>query len=1026
MSGSQRGFNFGRPASVLPGSQRGFTFGGAAAQEVLPEGFDAALWGDASLIADTTLVVSGVSLGDISDFGVAFLARTIQTTGWLSQGFGPAEVKNQRRFVQPAGFDALRWGSYAGTIVWNFNKELRPVGLNAFAGFGAHWVSLGTRRIYPAMGVQTQWGTAALAGGVRWLDLAGRGIAPGPFGSATVWFRERQLFPQGNVATLYGLPRVDHDHPVDPVGWDSLTVGEHEVHTPRITLDVPGIPPGAFGETLVQNWIQEARPVGWMDGGAEEQMRFGRPEAYNLTQYLFQIDAPDPNDGGVFGTFTYVDNRNKVPRPGGWVSSRLGTPEVRNNARIVTTQPNVEFTLWGNTLVADANRELRPAGWDSFTLGHWLTVHNDARVLGPAGWDSLVFGAHGPVWSNQQTTKPAHWDSQAFGAPMVAFSVRTVAPFSLPPPPPFGAATVQHLQRYVVPAGFDAWRHGLANVREHFTIIAPNSILPGNRFGGDTRVRNVTPELHTFGAVHTEWGTAQVYNQFERYEFQGFSATLWGKPIVRDRRFWVTPNGIAPLPISTLHQVRNVIPDPPAPQPIGGIGWDSQRFGTKQDDGGLIVGGKVIYPTGSQFVEWGVPTLTLYGLAPVGITPPYDPAGSQFGRPSLNATQWVQPLGVVPPPIPETHSFGPHYIWAPKGYPYGAEKVPAHTIDYFVHGQTDVRPSFGPIRVEHRNRTVAPSGFLATRTLDFGEPRVSLRWQFVRPEGLRSQRFGFPKVGEPKLAPAGFDMALYGTATVVEVDTGPKTARPSGIAPGGFGTHRVEFLHREVAPQGWVEFRISNPTPPAWPRTSHWVANAYPPFEFSGDAHTLWGDAWVSHSPRTVEPVGTVMTLMDGYTLGEFALRMRVWKRDYVRDVTLGGGEEFGTAWVEQGQRPVAVRGIAPGGVARPQVIGQATIEPDGFDACVFGDVQQWEAGKIKPHGDDLAAWGRAILSRAMHAQGFEGEFGMPSIGRLVVPAGWEAGGIGDPVAVAGWCGNKAVAVQGSDMAQFGEATVTT
>lgn len=963
-------------------------------------------------------------------FGTAALHKSFEVvapSGIAPGGFGVPSVWLFHQKIAPPGFDALRWGSYAGTIVWNFNKELRPTGFNAFAGFGAHWVSLHTRRIYASLGEQTLWGTAALAGGVRWLDLAGRGIASGPFGGTRVWFSERQLFPQGGVATLYGNTRVDHDHPVDPVGWESLVFGEHEVHTPRITLDVPGIAPGGFGETLVQNWIQEVHPVGWMDGGAEEWQRFGRPEAYNLTQYVAQLDEPGPSDGGVFGTFTYVENRNKVPRPEGWASARFGTPEIYNNARIVTTPPHVEFTLWGNALVADANRELRPQGWDSFVLGHWMTVHNDGRVLGPSGWDSQRFGNHGPVWSNQQTTRPSHWDSQAFGTSMVAFAVRTVAPFSLPPPPPFGAATVQHLQRFVQPQGFDAWRHGLANVREHFTIIAPNSILSSTKWGGETRVRNLTPELHTFGTVATEWGTAQVYNQFERYDIQGFSATLWGKPIVRDRRFWVSPNGIAPLPISMLHRVQNVIPDPPAPQPVGAVGWMSSRFGTKEDDGGLIVGGKVIWSIGSEFTEWGEPALTLYGIAPVGITPPFDSVGTQFGTPSLNATQWIRPGGINPPPASVGHRLGPHYIWAPKGYPYEVGKNPwEHTIDYYVHGESDVRPSFGPIRVEHRNRIVAPNGFLATRMQDFGEPRVSLRWQFVRPDGLLSQRLGFPKVGEPKLAPAGFDMALYGTATVVEVDTGPKTAQPSGIAPGGFGGHRVEFFHREVAPQGWMEFRVSNPTPPAWPRTSHWISHEYPPFEFSGDVHTLWGDAWVSHHTRTVEPVGTVMTLMDGYTLGEFALRMRVWKRGYVRDVTLGGGEEFGTAWVEQGQRSIAVRGIAPGGVARPQVIGRATVEPDGFDACVFGDVQRWEAGKIKPHGDDLAEWGRAIISRALHAQGFEGEFGTPSIARPVAPVGWNAGGVGDPTTVAGWCGNRAIAVEGSDMAQFGEATVTT
>lgn len=70
---------------------------------------------------------------------------------------------------------------------------------------------------------------------------------------------------------------------------------------------------------------------------------------------------------------------------------------------------------------------------------------------------------------------------------------------------------------------------------------------------------------------------------------------------------------------------------------------------------------------------------------------------------------------------------------------------------------------------------------------------------------------------------------------------------------------------------------------------------------------------------------------------------------------------------------------------------------------------------------------GHAVLMRALHAQGFAGAFGQPSVGRSVVPEGIAAGGIGDPTAIAGWCGNRAVAVlDGMATEMFGTATVET
>lgn len=947
-------------------------------------------------------------------------------------GFGAVSIRLGHQLVSPAGWVQTQWGSYAGTTVVNFNKEVRPSGFNAFRGFGTHWVSLGTRRIYPGLGVQTRWGNPTMAGGVRWLDLAGRGIAGSAYGRPIIWFHTRELFPSWFVATRYGAPLVDFNHDVEPTGIPPGGFGVAEVHRPRSLVDLwnQGIAGPLWGDHRVDNYTRYIAPQGFITAPTEHE-RFGWPEVWLWRRYIQQLFEVTPSDGGVFGNFNYVENRDRYPRPEGIRPGPFGTGEVRNNARVIRTPANQEHTLWGANMVSHSERFLLPLGevqtqWGS-PLG-WI-VHNAARVLAPAGWVSSTVGRPERVWGNRQWLGHVGGaDTSSAGTPMVAFRIRTVQQFAGPDLLRIGAARVQHWERYVAPPGVDAFRAGVPTLEEHFTVIAPRSILPPtNQVGDSSRVWNLTPELYAFGATMTEWGGTRVFNQWRAFDFQGFDSQVFGRHVVKDRRQTVTPPGVMVLTIPLTHQVRNVEPDPPAPQTIAPAGMVPGTSPGWAWMGSPIVTANRIVPAGGIHTLWGNPRVVSMGILAQGIPPPYSTTtGSQFGTPSLPAAQYVTPAGILSLRTGEPHMW-PHYIWAPQGYPYttGRDNEKGHIMDFNVHGWNHPeRPVFGSATVTNKDRAIFPSGRAMLAMPDGA--RVSLNPQYIRAEGTRFTRYGFPIInGGGEVAASGFDMALYGSPVVVEIDTRPKEAKPSGFMALGWGVHRVEHFHRTLHPSGWVSFAISAPRPPAWPRTSHWVSNAYPPFQFTGSDTSLFGTAWVSNWVRELAPAGFDAHRI-GYEPGYFAQRMKVWKRDYVRDVTLGDGEVFGTAWVEQGERSIAVRAISPGGVPRPQVIGRATVAPDGFDACVFGDVQRWEAGKVKPYGDDLAEWGRTIISRALRAQGFDGEFGVPSVARPIAAEGWIAGGVGEPTTVARWCGNKAMAVEGNDMAQFGEAAVTT
>src|SRR5690606_32243306 len=198
--------------------------------------------------------------------------------------------------------------------------------------------------------------------------------------------------------------------------------------------------------------------------------------------------------------------------------------------------------------------------------------------------------------------------------------------------------------------------------------------------------------------------------------------------------------------------------------------------------------------------------------------------------------------------------------WAPRGYPYtsGDETDRGHIMDFGIHGwDHPERPVFGIAAVTHRNRAVYPDAIMASAYGDDG--RVSTNPQYVRPDGTRHQRFGFPVVNGGGIVDCnGFDMARIGEHVVMRGPyLGPQTIAPGGIK-GAFGEEtRVEHLHRAVAPEGFIALQISDPHPPVWPFASTWVSHEYPPFEMPGFDALAFGTAWVSHYIRYVEPVGT-------------------------------------------------------------------------------------------------------------------------------------------------------------------------
>jgi len=952
---------------------------------------------------------------DSSAFGTAALSRTVIPAGTFVQAFGQASVYNLRQVVFPAGFAA---GTVFGTTyIGNFIQRLRNVGA----------LDAGT------------FGTALFAAGIRYIDEAGRGPLTASYGTARVEFLVRQIYPNWFVAGGVGSPAVDRHHQVFPGGWDSSAFGQSEVHVPRQYVDLAGlaIPAPGFGTPRVSNWVQHAAPAGFLPAPTLPE-QFGTGYVYNLKQIVYQLHEVTPDDEGVFGDPIYMTvlNRNRqiITHGADWApQTRFGIANAFNNAVPITTPPFQDMSLVGDTLVAYRIRTVTTEGTDTSQWGSPLNniVYNAARVLAPPSIASGSLGTPGRVWSNLQTVKPAQFNSALLADPMVAFRIRTIAAYSLPDPPPFGDAHAQLWVRYLQPSGIATGGRGVPFVEQHFNMVNAWGIRPPTNQFGDAFVWNRTPEVAVYGYSMTEWGDADFFNKLNYYAFQGFGGDTFGhEAVVSYRTKVIAPSSRTQTTISTLLEVRNVLSDPPATRTLGIISFAASVMGQP------AVRTNVLYEQGADSARYGTPKVVSNGILPISITPPIGGNGTQFGTPTLPTAQYLQPLWPPAPPQ-EVAQFGtpvmwPHYIWAPAGYPYpgnSANDVRNQIMDSGTFGGDPARPVFGNLVISQKNRTIYPKWavFDDREVAQFGGARASTNPQYVRQTGMRFQKFGFPELnGGGSTAAVGFDASAIGLLIVSRPPyTGPQTVGPIGFS-GTFGAAFISNWIRNLTPLGFVAFRTSTPNGGPTDDVQNqwtWVSLEYDPFQMIGFDSSAFGMTWVSFRVRSISTIGADTSIVADYMPGSFAGRMRVSKSTYVAPTGIVP-PGYGQAWLSQGTRLVRPYANPVGRPGQPQMSNINVVAASGWDSETLGDVQRWEAGKIKAYGDDLANLGRAIINRALHAQGFDGEFGQPSVSHSFATEGFDTAGYGVPTAIARWCGNKAMAVQDFDASVFGTAEV--
>lgn len=129
------------------------------------------------------------------------------------------------------------------------------------------------------------------------------------------------------------------------------------------------------------------------------------------------------------------------------------------------------------------------------------------------------------------------------------------------------------------------------------------------------------------------------------------------------------------------------------------------------------------------------------------------------------------------------------------------------------------------------------------------------------------------------------------------------------------------------------------------------------------DVQTLWGNNLIEFLNRPVYPVGWVSCTLEDGNFDNFKFPMKVIRvNPPVRVPAVQSGAVFGTCTVSQFVRTVYSRSVDGYNSGNHSVKASSTIGAQGWESLLIGDIDRWEAGKIKTHGDDMSTVGTPRL----------------------------------------------------------------
>lgn len=917
-----------------------------------------------------------------SAFGTVSIvgATSLFPQSWASSAIGSATVFNYHQFVAVSGIAA---GSVGTATVFNYHQFVvvggiappsQQVSTDAAAFDPTQFVTLTSGIAAPAFPTTP---THYVADYYQYIDLNGFGFTthavPAPF----VDFRVRTIVPPFIYGTFFGDLTIDRLD-VRPPGFDASSYG-----TPAVELGTRFLTQhsstyfGSIGVPHIELYKRYLKP------NPINSLEFGTTVVYNLDQYVVAGPYETNSPPGWWGT-PWFYNRNRTLVPNNWTSSRFGRPVETyvENAADPIYPPGLDATLWGaGTFIAHRIRTIPVDGIDSFVSRPWHVVYNAARVVAPSGWTSSTVGRPSDVRNLNRTV--AQWsvgDTSLFGTAFIAPAVRTLTQFNSYP----------HLTGYF----------GTPAVRYAFSYVSPPSIVPTDEFGvprpdglfGPTVVwgpfrrtirpnSSIGPEAFGLLSIVNRNRTVRAQPVWERDEFgaftsienfvryiapTGFSSHTVSTLTIRDRTQRLYPGPPTTPTFPTTHQIRNLLPDPPSLQYLFVAEWSHSNL---NKFGAASLRFPTIFPDGWESSSFGTAFVRSSTLAvEIGISN-LDQLGVPWVRgPQYRDIQSIEPTSDEVFPKPR---LSPYTIYAPSSDQATAQAranhPPASPIPNVIGPE-----EFGFPYVANRNQRVYPDSREISVPSRFGALSISLRRRYIFPVQFRALRMGLPTLSgfqQEVRVSSGESSSTFGAATVSRPRPNPWPITPAGLAPAAlFGDTVVQNFEREILPVG-----IPHRGNPEQGMTNPWGTAEFGfhrTLVVSGYTNIAWGTHRVEHRIRSFYPEGfeSLSLIDDDY--GTFRNRMVVRRLNKFIVVSIASTTVVGSPTVDHGVRSVVGRGVDMSVVGYHSVRGASHLSPSGWLSEVFGDIDRWEAEKIKPHGDDMSTCGEPRLARPVFGSG--------------------------------------------------------
>jgi hypothetical protein len=902
----------------------------------------------------------------------------------------PAHVYNATLF--PGGIAAGLVGT--GAHVYNFNQQFWPSSINPLpqtgpeAGWGVPqpWASYLNRNLAPG-GIGTlAFGTTLVSNIIRTVDLAGRGPNTEVVGGQTIWFAERGITVPWIATDFWGTAKIGIIQTVSPAGWQEEAVSsnaELDINLQRIFGNTGSADEAGYGVTQVRNQFENVYPATWVD----DQINF--PVVYNLTQELFVQPYEGTNSDPTAwpNWYPFVENAIRYIGPFGWPDDRFPTlqPFIWNWATALYPTSGWNDTTWGSgTFIAYKNRDLPAFGWDSFYSSNWHAVYNNARVVAPSGVSSFVSGSQGPVYNLNRTMQQVFPSGpESLGTAFIDFRIRYVNPHESSDPPAPGISDVRLNPYPITPAGWEEYGSGGQYVYIHWNTAFPSSTnVHSVPWVGEPFVHNRNMSLTPYAYDMSLLGRPAITNYIQYPPPIGMgSLAAYGSTLVayRNRTFAAYPVQAPPY-IPTTLQIRKLSPDPPSLQTVsraGGIGPDHLA-----DYIGIVV-----IKLRTIFCSAINDALSRIGSAVVRANEINldDPARGiftldQFGIPTVPGPRWVYPNVFDQSAQYGKPRFDPHNIYAPGGDAAPPGYVENNGGGEWIDTDVDYLGVSSNLVVSNYYRWLYAYGYPDDV---FGEPKIDLRRRYVYPYPFVPDRWGtvvFWGVTQYLyLDELGASPQSPGVPVVSHPPPPPPNPwpiSPAGFVATSFGTSsRAELKNRNVYP-----VQINHSGNPQQGLTSPWGLPliGYPrTYSWGAYSFTKWGVPRVEFRIRNLYPFGWDSFSEYDEDLNGFNFRTRVSRRNPTEGLLGIRQDSYGSPMVSFSTRTILSRGWLDDYIGS-RTTPQRVVMPAAWESMLIGNVDRWEAGKIKAAGDEL--WGP----------------GYPTMGRVALAQAIDPSGLGD------------------------------